>query len=240
MAMGSALGYRLARLLSASGCVQRSAVYCQKIEGARGESHFVGATLLLTIVLALIFDQRVGTGGHWATAATPTPSPNVETGAPVPEFLSYAAGWNLIGLPQEGVAVPVRGSLYTLAPGGAAYQTIAPAESQAGVGYWAFFLAAVRFPVVPRSTCDRLIPDPANPALVRCAPGFPPIPLPVGQWVMVSNPYSTPIAVQGADVVEGYDPGSGAYQPLARLEVGQGAFAYSAGGGLLEFVLASP
>lgn len=76
--------------------------------------------------------------------------------------------------------------------------------------------------------------------MFTCQPAFPPIPLPAGQWVMIGDPYTVPIAFSGADAVYVYDTTTGEYQQVTALFGGQGAFAYSASGGQLVFQTAPP
>lgn len=162
------------------------------------------------------------------------------TGGPPPLFHPYVAGWNLVGISEEEGPPPTSASLYRLLPDGSGYEAIAPADALPGVGYWAYFAHDTHGIVPPHGPCERLMPSPSDPGLEICVPAFPPIPLPAGQWMMVGNPYTSPVAVLGADAVEVYDPTSGDYYATTVLTPGEGAFAYSTGGGELSFGLPPP
>jgi hypothetical protein len=175
---------------------------------------------LLSLPLLVLLGGRVATKQSIAAAQIATP-----TGGPPPQRILYPAGWNLLAVTQRGSGIPINVPLYTLAPGGTAYEAVSPTDTQPGVGYWAYFATDNRLLLVPVAFCE------------ACASAFPSIPLPAGQWVMIGNPYTAPITitVSGADAVYVYDPATGAYQQTIQLQPGQGAFAYSAGGGVLTF-----
>ena len=104
----------------------------------------------------------IGTGGappRAATAQAPTP-----TGGPPPQPIPYPAGWNLLSVTQAGSGIPVNVSLYTLAPGGMAYEAVAPTDTKPGIGYWAYFPTDNRVLLVPQTLCQ------------QCGVPFPPLP----------------------------------------------------------------
>ncbi len=171
------------------------------------------------------------------------PPPAVpSTGGPPPQLVDYRAGWNLIGVTQAGAGLPTPVPLERLTPDGTEYEAISPTDALPGVGYWAYFPRDERGESVYVSPCQRIMSDPSNPSVQRCVPAFPPITVPAGHWVMISNPYGQAVAVAGADVVYVYSTATGEYQQTSVLSPGEGAFAYSASGGQLTFVapLAQP
>jgi len=134
--------------------------------------------------------------------------------------VSYAAGWNLVAGPSGMVLTGTSGSLYALRAGDTGYETVAAATPlTAGNGYWAYFTG-------PETTT---LPQNVS------QPGA--TPLPAGQFVLVGNPSSMPVTVAGADTVLAYDPVRG-YQSVSTLQPGQGAWAYSANGGMLTMSVA--
>ncbi|MGI8549541.1 MAG: hypothetical protein ACR2PL_01920, partial [Dehalococcoidia bacterium] len=64
---------------------------------------------------------------------------------------------------------------------------------------------------------------------------------PPGQLIIVGDPSGTqPATVTGADAVYVYDSASGAYQQPSTLQPGEGAWAYSAAGGIVRIAPMSP
>lgn len=60
--------------------------------------------------------------------------------------------------------------------------------------------------------------------------------LQAGEWTLIGNPGQVPVSVEGADVVEAYDPVSNAFTTVTELHPGQGAWANSAQGGPITVV----
>lgn len=129
--------------------------------------------------------------------------------------ITYHAGWNLVGAPEGTRYAGADGALYTLQPGDDGYETLpAGTMSLAGFGYWVYFPAA------------RTVQMPDGAPYIS-------VDLPAGHWVTVGNPSGFRTApLSGADAVFTYDPSRG-YRSVASLLPGQGAWAYSAAGGLL-------
>jgi plastocyanin len=150
------------------------------------------------------------------TAVTPVGTSSLAGGVSV----NYAAGWNLVAGPGGTVLSGTSGSLYAFRAGDTSYEMIAAGTPlTAGSGYWAYFTGP-QTATVPQNMTQ---------------PGA--TPLPTGQFVLVGNPSSLPVAVAGADTVLIYDPVRG-YQSVSTLEPGQGAWAYSANGGMLTMSVA--
>ena len=139
--------------------------------------------------------------------APPPPAP----GVPV----TFQPGWNLVSGPASVVMTGNAGPLYTFQGGDTAYEVI-PNGSQltAGQGYWTYF------------------PGPTTVALPIVSPRVISVSLPAGQFVMIGNPNDGNALLSGADVVFTYDPANG-YRSVSSLDPGQGAWAFSAGGGTL-------
>jgi plastocyanin len=129
--------------------------------------------------------------------------------------VSYSAGWNLVAGPAGTTIAGTSGPLYTLRGGDTSYETVASgAPLSAGAGYWAYFNATTTMSVPATGTQSMSVQ------------------LPAGQFVMVGDPGGTPVTVTGADTVLTYDAANG-YQPVTKLNPGQGAWAFSANGGTL-------
>ena len=130
--------------------------------------------------------------------------------------VNYSSGWNLVSGPAGTTISGTNGSLYTLRAGDASYETVASGSPlAAGAGYWAYFNASTSMPIPAAA---------AQPMTLQ---------LPAGQFVMVGDPGGTPVTVTGADTVLTYDATNG-YQPVTKLNPGQGAWAFSANGGTLS------
>ncbi|MHB8577903.1 MAG: alkaline phosphatase family protein [Dehalococcoidia bacterium] len=129
--------------------------------------------------------------------------------------VTYQPGWNLVsGVVAKATTVNV-GPFYTLQAGDTGYESItASARLMPNLGYWAYFA---------RQTMVQLPAAAASPGNFT---------LPAGQYVMVGNPSTGRTLVNGATVVYTYNPAAG-YQPATLLQPGDGAWAFSAGGGSL-------
>lgn len=167
----------------------------------------------------------------WGATISPTidftsedwPSPHLLT-----IKVTYAAGWNLIGIPSltssggldaSGVEQLPDGGLLAWQGALGEYQPLSPPDGiQSGSGYWAYY--------------DQLV----TVSLAAAGPRGASVALPAGQYVAVGNPGEASVALQGADVAYVYDPSAGGYQPVTILQPGQGAWAYSAAGGTLTLV----
>lgn len=148
--------------------------------------------------------------------------------APAPT-VAYQPGWNLVGVPEGTALTGTVGPLYTVSSGDEAYRTVRPGSPlQGGAGYWAFF------PTAATVTLPADLPQPST------------VELPPGQWVLLGNPFDFtalvfPVSAEDL-VLNGYDPHSGQYvRPsaggLGGLAPGQGAWAFSASGGTVQFTL---
>jgi hypothetical protein len=137
--------------------------------------------------------------------------------------VTIPAGWNIVGGPsgwnlESGsgyLAAP--GPYYSFQAGDSTYATV-PANDPlpAGVGVWAYFTSAQ--------------------TVTGLAGGFLPyltLPLLAGHWVLISNPAPQAASVSGADLVYAYDPDTQSYVQTNELQPLQGAWAYSAGGGVV-------
>lgn len=147
-------------------------------------------------------------GSYVTTAYCPPTSPVL----PGVSTASYAAGWNLVGVPTGTAPTGTSSPFYTLQPGASAYQTL-PAGStlQGGTGYWAYFSV------------------PTTVSLTGTSTGTLSVPVAPGQWAMVGNPFNSTATVAGASVVLTFDAGSG-YVQTNQLNPGQGAFVASSTG----------
>jgi hypothetical protein len=171
----------------------------------------------------------IGTGQATITATgTPTCYPQclapsyafsatiVAAGAPLGmgATVTYAAGWNLAGVPLD-TTLPV--DAFGWDPLTAGYITIgAGAPLKAGRGYWAYFAA---------STQVRLLAATTESATFRSPPGA---------WVLVGDPSDVaPANVSGADLLYTWDAAGQGYVAATALRPGQGAWAYSSAGGQL-------
>lgn len=196
--------------------------------------------ILALAILTLSMAPLVINGQMPPASASPTPVPTLApppdgTGGPRLSAIAYPPGWNIVAVTQQGDSVPSRSPLYTLQADDMAYQPL-PAYSplQVGEGYRAYFDEAVPQYLVPRPAC---VPLPNG----QCGSAPQPlILLPAGQFIMIGNPFSDVARVTGADIVYVYDPVSGGYQQSTVLQPGQGAFAYSAAGGVATFGTSGP
>ena len=143
--------------------------------------------------------------------------------------VSYAAGWNLVSGPPgwnlfEGPSrstfpgpfftYQAADSVYEIIPGGQYPKGI---SLPAGVGVWVYLTAPTTVNLSQGGGSDMLIP------------------LPPSHWVMIGNPGYKPAMVSGADVAYIYDPATGSYRQTT-LQPGQGAWAYSAAGGVAAVI----
>lgn len=159
------------------------------------------------------------------------PVPPQSSGAPLGRTLpAYSPGWNLTGGGSgwnlfRALDVPgaigfrsVPGPFFTYQAGDTSYETISDGVPlPAGVGVWAYFSE----PVVMRGWSGLGTLDPLS------------VPLPAGQWVMIADTGDGPQTLSGADAVFTYDTGTGSYTEMAILQPGQGAWAFSARGGVV-------
>jgi len=162
-------------------------------------------------------------GGSVTFSATVAPRPSF----PCPD-VQLPAGWSLV---SGGLARDINtnvGPFYTYAPSEGQYEATPDARDlQESIGYWAYLDQ-------PTSVFDL---DVGNFGACIEASSFyrgpPPSPVTVGltpgQWVMIGNPFLQ-ATVTGADAVLTFDPPSG-YQETQTLNLGQGAWCYSANGG---------
>lgn len=142
-----------------------------------------------------------------------------------PGRVTDAPGWNLIGGLPGTILLGDDGPLYTLdsddpTAGYAALPSRTPFEG--GTGYWAYFDGTTQspFPSVP-----------PQPFQIQILPG---------RWLLIGNPLSVQATVDGADSIEIYDPVTAGYRQTTVLYPGQGAWAYSAAGGLITFTPVGP
>jgi len=147
-------------------------------------------------------------------AANQTPSTPAPTSAPPGVTVTYSTGWNIVAGPSGTTITGAAGSMFTLQPGDASYETLAAgAALKPGAGYLAFF---------PSSTTATLPMVTAASVSVQ---------LPAGQFVLIGNPGDTAATVTGADTVLTFSPSSNSYTPSTSLPPGQGAWAMSNNGG---------
>lgn len=147
-------------------------------------------------------------------------------GTPVP------AGWNLLsGFPASYVNLNV-GPIYTFSGTTMDYQLVVPERGLSPKGgYWVLFARATEV----FADCG-LPPDlqpfgSAQSQAVTVGPG----------WAMIGDPFNAGAeTVSGADLTYTYDPITGSYQQATTLQIGQGAWAYSASGATVTLTLAAP
>ena len=161
------------------------------------------------IALVCIFTVPAKTG--WAQSAP---------GQTLPAQ-SYPAGWNLTAFPP-GTVLPEGTPLYTLPSGASSYELVTPAQgTSGGLGYWAHFSAGANVILAAGASVAYS---------VAAAPG---------QWVMIGDPSGVlPATISGADTVYSYDS-AGGYVAASLLNPGQGAWAFSGGGGTISVTPAS-
>lgn len=137
-----------------------------------------------------------------------------------PKEVSYAAGWNLIGLPAGTPTAETVGPLYTIRPDGEGYEVL-PASTplQAGRGYWTYF--------------DR----PTTLQLAQVGPVNARLQFPAGRWALVGNPGQAPVAVIEPALVAIYDEVLQAFAYSLLIPPGRGAWVYPLQGG--TFTLSS-
>jgi hypothetical protein len=191
--------------------------------GARRLLPLLATAVVLALMTAAGVDSLLRPAAARAGSA-PQPSPNgcvplPAPGPPLPGggFDDYPAGWNLIsgyGSMPSGALGPLY--TYNLASGG--YDMVsATGQLDPANGYWAYFPCPIR-----RTRCAACPPVPLT------------VTLPAGQYVMIGNPSSFPIATTQTDAtIYLYDPVSG-YHQVTTLGTGQGAWVYSAGGTTLR------
>lgn len=142
----------------------------------------------------------------------------------VPRAVSvqFAAGWNLVGGPTGSLMVGARAlDTPAQASGGSVVLPVTTPLRDA-IGYWAYF---------PVSTTLRLAAAPPITARQQ---------LPAGRYTLIGNPLPIAVVVSGADAVYTYDASAGQYRATLTLQPGQGAWAFSASGGVIELRAAAP
>ena len=116
------------------------------------------------------------------TGASAATSTTIAVGTALPQGVTanFASGWNLVGGPEGLIVSSNSGPLYTFQAGNTAYQIIPSGTAlRAGFGYWAFF-----------PTSGTITLPTTNPQVLS-------LPLPAGQYVMISNPGNTGATVFG-------------------------------------------
>ena len=139
---------------------------------------------------------------------------SVDTGGPV---VLYKQGWNIVagsGAPFSDTSVP----LFSYRADTNDYQLLAPGTVlTSGLGYWGYF-------------------DHDTEVTVPGGGGTLPIRLPPNQWVLIGRPEFAGPELRGADVVYAYDPTTMTFYQVSSLPPGQGAWALSYAGGVLNFI----
>ena len=137
-------------------------------------------------------------------------------------YFSYGAGWNLVAGFHDRVLSGNLSPIYRYRPDDGSYIAEPPnTPLETGVGYWAYFPAPQTGPTIvdsPRSLT---------------------LPLPAGEYVLIGNPIPALVAARGADALYVYDPDTDGYTNAVTLHPGQGAWAYSATGGVLTLTNAT-
>lgn len=142
--------------------------------------------------------------------------------------IAFPAGWNLVSIPAGTNLSSLPGPLYTLQPGDTSYEVIQPSQgSKNGVGYWAYFAAPTTLTLGAGSTASMQVA------------------LPPRQWAMLGNPSggSEFAKISGIDSACYYDPRTGyncgpcTVAQCVQLNPGQGAWVYSASGGIAAISL---
>lgn len=152
--------------------------------------------------------------------APPKPAPVTTAQDKTSLTLSYPAGWNLISGPALAGLAQIRAPVYTRQLGDSEYQTVQRTLLDLGnadsEGFWVYLPASV---TTTLSDFYGSVPSRAT--------------VPVGQWLLIGNPSPIePATVDGADRIYTYDPLNG-YLPTSQLGPGQGAWVYSAKGGVV-------
>lgn len=183
----------------------------------------LAAALLVTLSLGLGLPADAQKGADIATSITVEAGWNHISGNAQCGFLSYPAGWYMVGGPA-GFKIPgATGNLYTFQAGDTAYQTV-PVSSgvKPGYGYWAYFPSDVS--LFPSEIAGA-------PPTTSTATDTVQVTLPPNQPVLIGNPFSTPASVSGVDNLMIYQPQTGTYVTTFGLGRGQGAWAFSLNGG---------
>jgi hypothetical protein len=129
-----------------------------------------------------------------------------------PTNVSYPAGWNLLaGVDVTGTQATVD----TLAADHT-FVTLPLSTTLDAAGYWVYFPQPVTVPLTPRGALGTTVM------------------LAAGQWALLGNPGQVAVTVEGADVVETYDPTTNTYAVVDRLEPGQAAWVYASAGGTVD------
>lgn len=170
-------------------------------------------TIALVVLVGFLLSQH-----HPAAAQTPTAGLSI----------AFPAGWNLVSFPAGTSLSSLPGPLYTLQPGDTNYEVVQPSQgSKNGVGYWAYFAAPTTLILGAGSTASMQVA------------------LPPRQWAMLGNPSggSEFAKISGIDSACYYDPRSGyncgpcTVAQCVQLNPGQGAWVYSASGGIATISL---
>jgi hypothetical protein len=134
---------------------------------------------------------------------------------PLTLAVTYPPGWNLVGAPS---LTPLTGDpwlpVYAFGPPRTGYIAQFGAEALSGQGYWVYFDSTTTLPLAASGPQTATI-------------------LPTGFYEMIGNPGESEVSVSGADALWTYDPVAQTYEPATTLQPGQGAWAWSAGGGTL-------
>lgn len=200
---------------------------------------FDGATLTLkatanyTVTVAPPLRCQSVDGLPWALSCQDPPqSVAVRVDGPSRGGLCYSAtlptGWNLVSGQQAQAFTSNSGPAFTLGPDGASYSAVSlPARLQAAGGYWVYFDMPTEVFLGGCGPPADSSPEPVS------------IGLPAGQWVMIGNPFNgsadNSAIVEGADSVFTYSA-DGGYQRSSTLQIGQGAFVFSASGATVTIV----
>lgn len=175
----------------------------------------------LAMAIGSLASFTATSGRSVSYAVTPTPTA-LSRGGRIFYSMQYQPGWNIVAgnalhLDIAGYGMPgaTDSAVYGLSADRSSY---IPVTSDADIadtqGYWVHFV------------------QPSNAILSVHTGQVRSIQLPTGRWTLIGNPSFTAAAVDGADVVEAYGPDSG-YQAVSSLAPGQGAWAYSADGGIV-------
>lgn len=134
-----------------------------------------------------------------------------------PQTVTYAAGWNLIGMPDGTVLTDTGAPILAYDPASNAYQMVpAGGPLRGGTGYWVYF------------------DSPVTQVLPAVGPINAEIPLPRGRYILIGNPGQAPVMLSPVDSAWTYDPENGSYQSPPLLQPGQGIWVYSAAGGTVR------
>lgn len=176
----------------------------------------------LAMVVGSLISLTATSGRSVSYAVAPTPTA-LSRGGQVFYSMQYQPGWNIVAgnalhLDIAGYGMPgaTDSAVYGLSADGSNYISVtSDADIADTQGYWVHFVQT------------------SNAILSGHTGRGTSVQLPAGRWTLIGNASLTAAAVDGADVVEAYDPDSG-YLAVASLAPGQGAWAYSADGGIVR------